>query len=465
MTNLQRPEVTLAIAEKAASLRYDDITSDARAMARQCVLDWLAVARAGSSEPVVQMLFDETIEQASHPCATLVGFLHSGSMQDAALVNGTAGHALDYDDVNLAIEGHPTAPILPGLLALAEVRNASGRELIEAFVSGYETACRIGLLVGPGHYLRGFHATGTVGCFGAAAACGRLLGLDRDKMAMALGIAGTQAAGLKSMFGTMCKPLHCGTAARNGLWAANLAARGFDSRPDVLECEQGFAATQSADFNPQAALEDPQGGFHIRNNLFKFHAACYLTHAAIECAARLRTEHQLDVDDMREIRVRVDPACDGVCNIPEPSTGLEAKFSLRFTTAMGLSGVDTSAVGSYSDADCADQALVRLRDKVAVELVPGLARTYSDVSVVDTAGNVYETTHDAGVPAEDIDWQRRKLERKCHSLLLPLMGADDCEHLIELCRYLHEIDSVRLLTTAARSGSKLVAKAPSWVSQ
>ena len=128
---------------------------------------------------------------------------------------------------------------------------------ITAFVAGYELQCRLGLLLAPGHYnVLGFHATGTLGSFGAAAACAHLLGLDADKFATALGIAGTQAAGLKSMFGTMCKPLHAGKAAYHGLLAARLAQRGFTARADVVECAQGFARTHSPDFNPERALAD-----------------------------------------------------------------------------------------------------------------------------------------------------------------------------------------------------------------
>src|SRR5260370_8077118 len=129
----------------------------------------------------------------------------------------------------MAMPGHPSVAILPGLLALAELRPSSGREVIPAFAAGYETACRIGAALQPGHYNLGFHSTGTVGAFGAAAACARLLGLDSEATAMAFGIAGTQAAGLKSQFGTMCKPLHAGKAAQNGLLAARLAARGFST--------------------------------------------------------------------------------------------------------------------------------------------------------------------------------------------------------------------------------------------
>ena len=160
----------------------------------------------------------------------------------AALINGAAAHALDFDDVNLAMPGHPSVAILPALLALAEERGSSGKDVLTAFVAGYELQCSVGRAIAPGHYdVLGFHATATVGSFGAAAACAHLLRLSLEQFATALGIAGTQAAGLKSMFGTMCKPLHAGKASYHGLVAAKLAMRGFTSRSDVIECQQGFA--------------------------------------------------------------------------------------------------------------------------------------------------------------------------------------------------------------------------------
>src|SRR5207302_2792305 len=221
-------------------------------------------------------------------------------------------------------------------------------EVIAAFVAGYETACRVGSALRPGHYDRGFHATGTVGCLGAAAACARLAGLDGEATALALGVAGTQAAGLKSQFGTMCKPFHAGKAAQNGLLAARLAARGFSSRADLIECVQGFALTHGPDFTPAAALATPEGGFHLLANLFKYHAACYFTHAPIECARRLRREYGLTPEMITRITVRIDASCDRVCNIAAPLDGLQSKFSLRQTVAMALAGVDTASLDAYS---------------------------------------------------------------------------------------------------------------------
>ena len=315
--------LTLALVDRVMEMRFEELPTAIVEVSRQCLLDWIGVTLAGTSEPLVDPLLDEVAEQGGNPQASLIGRGLKVSMQQAALINGAASHALDYDDVHAAHTGHPSVAIIPALLALAEHRGSSGAEFIEAFTAGYETICRIGRLVNPNHYEKGFHATATLGSFGAAAACARLLGLDERRTAYAFGIAGTQASGLKSMFGTMCKPLHAGLAARNGLLAASLAARGFDSRTDVIECAQGFAAAQSDDFNLEAALADPPGGFHMRANLFKYHAACYLTHAAIESAGRIREQDGFSLHSIREVIVRVNPGCDTVCNIPEPETGLE----------------------------------------------------------------------------------------------------------------------------------------------
>src|SRR4051812_30597947 len=285
---MQAMDLTRTLAERASTVSYDALPETVRALARQCVLDYYGVALAGADDPLVAIMLDELSEAGGNPQASLIGRATRLPMLSAALVNGAIGHALDYDDVNLAMPGHPSVAILPGLIALAEMRRSSGREVIAAFVAGYETACRIGMALRPGHYDRGFHATGTVGCFGAAAACAHLLGLDADATAQALGIAGTQAAGLKSQFGTMCKPFHAGKASQSGLLAARLAARGFSSRPDLVECEQGFALAHGPDFDVQAALAEPANGFHIHANLFKYHAACYLTHGPIECARQIR---------------------------------------------------------------------------------------------------------------------------------------------------------------------------------
>src|SRR5690348_9441973 len=446
LPNADDAPLTRELARRAVSLRYDELPLDIRQWARHCVLDWLGVTLAGAREELSDILAAEAAEQGGTPMARLIGHDAVVPTQQAALVNGAASHALDYDDVNMTLAGHPTVAVLPAVLALAEANGANGAALIAAFVAGYETLCRVGALVAPGHYARGYHATATVGGFGAAAACAHLLGLDEAGTATALGIAGTQAAGLKSMFGTMCKPLHAGKAAQNGLLAASLAARGFTSRADVLECEQGFARTQSPDFNAEAALAEPPRGWHVRDTLFKYHAACYLTHAPIECARELRRREALDVGTIREVVVRIDAGAANVCHILAPRSGLEAKFSLRLTSAMALAGIDTAHLDSYSERLAADPSLVALRDKVSVEFERQWPHTLAEMRVTLDDGRSVEARHDSGIPAADLAAQQQRLEAKFMSLAVPIVGRSRAEQIAAGVAALGDLRSLDELT-------------------
>jgi 2-methylcitrate dehydratase PrpD len=395
------------------------------------------------------MLRDELAEAGGTAQASLVAHPLRLPALAAALVNGAAGHALDYDDVNVAMPGHPTVAVLPGLLALAEPLASSGRDVLTAFVAGYETECRIGAAMSPGHYDLGFHSTATIGSFGAAAACARLLGLDVSASATALGIAGTQAAGLKSQFGTMCKPFHAGKAAQNGLLAARLAARGFSSRRDILECVQGFAATHGPDFAPEAALAAPQGGWHILSNLFKYHAACYFTHAPIECARGLRTSRGFAADEIAGACLRIDASTDRVCNIANPTDGLESKFSLRQTVAMALAGVDTASLGAYDEATARDPLLVRLRERVAIEFQSGWPQTLAELEVALGDGRRFTARHDSGIPAADIAEQGRRLADKFDRLVEPVLGAARARELRDAVVGLDRLADISVLARLA----------------
>jgi 2-methylcitrate dehydratase PrpD len=447
----QAKDLTERLASRATTLRYEAIPEPARAVARQCLVDYLGVAIAGAGEPLARMLRDEMAGAGGVGQASVIGHGARLPVLSAALVNGAAAHALDYDDVNVAMPGHPSVAILPGLLALAELQKASGCELITAFVAGYETACRIGAALLPGHYNLGFHATGTVGTFGAAAACARLLGLPAAATAAALGIAGTQAAGLKSQFGTMCKPFHAGKAAQSGLLAARLAARGYTSRTDILECEQGFAATHSPDFAPEAALAAPASRFYILANLFKYHAACYFTHAPIECARALRRAHALVPEAIGRVTLRIDASTDRVCNIPDPIDGLQSKFSLRQTVAMALGGIDTASLGAYDERNAQDPVLVRLRRRLVLDFREGWPQTLAEMEIELADGRRVATRHDAGIPAGDIDEQGRRLAAKFDTLVAPLLGAPRTRELREAVFAVDDISDIGRLTTLAAS--------------
>jgi 2-methylcitrate dehydratase PrpD len=442
-------DLTRALAEQVSEVAYDALPEAVRGLARQCVLDYYGVALAGTDDELVTILLAELDEAGGAAQASVIGHKERLPALSAALVNGAAGHALDYDDVNLAMPGHPSVAILPGLLALAEQRQSSGREVVTAFVAGYETACRVGSALRPGHYDLGFHATGTVGCLGAAAACARLLGLDAEATARAIGIAGTQAAGLKSQFGTMCKPFHAGKASQNGLLAARLAARGFSSRPDLVECEQGFAPTHGADFHPEAALADPPNGFHIFANLFKYHAACYLTHGPIECARKLREQHGVKADEVARMTLALDRSCDRVCNIPAPTDGLEAKFSLRQTVAMAISGVDTASLGEYSAATATDPGLARLREKLALDFRDNWPQAAAELEVSVSHRPVLRASHDAGIPSADIAAQGERLTAKFDALAGTALGAARARELRETILGLDTLADIGALTRLA----------------
>jgi 2-methylcitrate dehydratase PrpD len=436
--------LTRALAEQARALSLSDIPETVRSWARQCVLDYIGCGIAGASDELVAILLAEMQEQGGKEVASVLGHAGRLPVASASIVNGASSHALDFDDVNLAMPGHPSVAILPALLALAEERGSSGGDVLTAFVAGYELQCRVGRTIAPGHYdVLGFHATATVGSFGAAAACAHLLGLDADRFATALGIAGTQAAGLKSMFGTMCKPLHAGKAAYHGLMAAKLALRGFTSRTDVIECGQGFARTHSPDFNPERAFDAPPGGWWITNNLFKYHASCYMTHAAIEAARKLREQHGFAPDQVEHIDVRLEESCDRICNIAAPTTGLEAKFSLRLTTAMGLAGVDTSRLSTYSEAVAADPVLIGLRDKVSFDFRTGISNTFTEIQLSLRDGSKFTAHHDSGVPAADVAHQGARLEAKFAALVDPVLGTDTTARLIADIGRLDSLPDVR----------------------
>lgn len=443
--------VTAELAKRATALAWRDFPEDLIERTKQCLLDWFAVTVAGAQDELTDILVREAIDDGAKGPASLVGRSETTLPSTAALINGAASHALDYDDVNFSMHGHPTVTVVPALLALGEQRKAPGRLFVESFVAGYETAGRIGQLVEPSHYARGFHATATVGSFSATAAAGRMLGLDDKQLAVAFGIAATQAAGLKSNFGTMCKPLHAGTASEHGLRAARLAAGGFTARADSLECDQGFASSYSDHLNTDDALGEPPQGWHLRNNLFKYHAACYMTHAPIECAKEIRLKSNFPPERVKKILLRLDAAADKVCNIPNPTTGLEAKFSLRQTVAMALTGVNTASLESYNAAITQDPRIKALRDKVAIDFRTEWPHALAEIAIQLDDGTMLEARHDSGIPWADVAKQRTALETKFDGLVTPVLGAARAKRLHDL---IDRIDTLSDVGELARASAK-----------
>ncbi|HET9690780.1 MAG TPA: MmgE/PrpD family protein [Acidimicrobiales bacterium] len=433
------------LATEWSAVTADDVPGDAAAVVGQCLLDWLGCAVAGSAEPLARIMVGALAVGDGGGPSTIVGTTLVASARTAALVNGAAGHALDFDDTHTALSGHPTVPVLPAVLALAEELDSSMLALRTAFAVGVEVECRLGALLAPGHYRAGWHATGTLGTIGAAAACAHLLGLDPERTTHALALAATQAAGLKASFGTMAKPLHAGKAAADGLLAARLAAGGFTGNPAIIEAAQGLGDAAGGGTVPAIErLDRFEGRWLIRDTLFKYHAACYLTHASINAALGVRPD--LEVGHIEAVEVHVARDSLQVCNIERPTTGLEGKFSLRATTAMALLGDDTTDMASYSDQRMGDRDLVELRERVTV--VPDADRvgTRSRVVVITDDGRRLEAEDDTGRPAADLDLQQQRLAAKFAALASPVLGADAATAVREAALAAEASASVRSLT-------------------
>lgn len=416
--------VTRELVKLSRGFSFGELPAEARSVAKQCLLDWMGVTLAGSREPLAGILRQELARTSADGDATLLGERpQRAPALVAALVNGAASHALDFDDTHMVMSGHPSVPVVPAALALAEARSKTGRDLLTAIVAGVELECTLGALMNPGHYAAGFHATGTLGTLGAAAACCRLLELDEEGWLVALGLAGTQAAGLKSSFGTMAKPLHAGKAAHDGLLSAILAAGGFTANPAIVECKQGLADALAGGPLDASSLAGSNDRFYIRDTLFKFHAACYLTHSAIEGARAIREGAGIDPTAVDTVRVEVPPSSLAVCAIEQPRTGLEGKFSLRATIALALLGDDTGDLATYADERMTDADLVSLRDRVQVIAKQGVPPTATPVSVRVRGGERHDACVDVGAPAPDLDEQGRRLEAKFQTLATPVVGA------------------------------------------
>jgi 2-methylcitrate dehydratase PrpD len=335
-------EVTIidGIAERIGAIRYEGLPAEAVRWAKAAILDTVGVTLAGAGEPCARIAAGVLgLGKSSGECL-IFGSDNRAAPLDAALVNGTAAHALDFDDVSNSLGGHPSAPILPALFALGEVLDCTGKDFIAAYVAGFETETRIARGVHFHHYEKGWHPTATLGVFGAAAASCHLLGLDRAKTAQALAIAASLASGIKANFGTMTKPLHVGHTARNGLFAALLARNGFSANPAALEHKQGFLMVfnGAGTFDPEIILRDWGQPYDIvRPGLgVKQHPCCGSTHPAIDALLLLRATHDIAPERVAHINSWTHPRRLAHTDRPDPQSGLDAKFSVQYCLARAL---------------------------------------------------------------------------------------------------------------------------------
>ncbi len=423
--------VTRTLARYLVESRYADIPAAVRHEAARALLNWAGCAIGSSRHATVECALAALSEFSGPPQAGILGRSERLDVLHAALINGISSHVLDFDDTH-ARAVHPSAPVLPALLAFAEWRQTSGADLVHAFVLGVEAECRIGLAVFPEHYDRGWHITGTAGVFGAAAAAGKLLGLNEQQMSWALGIAATQSAGLREMFGSMCKSLHPGRAAHNGLTAALLAARNFTSSEQAIEAPRGFAHVLSTRFDPAVITAGLGERFELSSNMYKPYACGLVVHAAIDGCIQLRQEHGLKADDIERIDLKVCPIVLELTAKTKPQTGLEGKFSVYHAAAAAIV-FGAAGEPQFSNAGVRDLRVIALRDRVTATPDDRLRKTEAHVALRLKNGRMLSrhVEHALGTlarPMSDAD-----LETKFRGLTANVLGDEQSDELIRLC--------------------------------
>jgi 2-methylcitrate dehydratase PrpD len=332
--------IALDFAKRIRAFRFEDLPAEAVHWAKVGILDFLGVTLAGSREPAPRLVLEALGTPAAGESAVLGMGKRVGAL-DAALINGTASHALDFDDCNNTFGGHPSVPILPALFALADATGADGRRFILAYVIGFEVEAKIAMGVHLHHYTKGWHPTATLGVFGAAAACSKLMGLDEERTATALAIAASLAAGIKSNFGTMVKPLHVGHCTRSGLFAAQLARAGFTANPAaVFEHKQGFLNV----FNGEGTYDVARMFAHWADPLdivkpgiaIKQYPCCGSTHPALDVMLALARKHDLKPERIERVDAWTHARRLEHTNRADPKSELDAKFSLQYCLARAV---------------------------------------------------------------------------------------------------------------------------------
>ena len=441
-------EVTRLLAQYLVSARPDDVPADVRREAVRSFLNWLGCSVGGSAHPTLDIALTALRPFVGAPQASVLGRADRMDIFHAALLNGISSHVFDFDDTHLKTIIHPAGPVASAILALAEHRPVSGRDFLHAFILGVETECRIGNAVYPAHYDIGWHITGTAGVFGAAAAAGRLLGLNEQQMIWALGIAGTQSSGFREMFGTMCKSFHPGRAAQNGLLSAVLAQRDFTSSSRVIEAPRGFAHVMSTERNFDEITRGLGASFEIALNTYKPFACGIVIHPIIDGCVQLRNEFGLKATEIESIELEVDPLVLELTGKKTPQVGLEGKFSVYHSAAVAIIK-GRAGEEEYSDASVRDPQVVALRDRVRATASQTVAEDECHVTITLKDGRVLRKHVEHAIGSLARPMSDSDLDAKFSGLAEPVLGAKATRRLRDLCWDMESLEEASAIARAA----------------
>ncbi|MFQ5873096.1 MAG: MmgE/PrpD family protein [Dehalococcoidia bacterium] len=445
--------ITETVAGFVAETRLDIVPEEGIRQAKRAILDTLGVSLAGSEDESVRTLTEVALERGGKPTAGVIGTGIRTDCLTAALINGTMAHALDYDDVNDSMMGHPSAPLMPAVMALGEEVGASGSRVLEAFLAGFEVECKLGLAVGRSHYVKGWHATSTLGTMGAAAAAAKLLELDAYRTQMALGIAASMAGGIRQNFGTMTKPLHVGQASRNGVLAAILAQKGFTASPHVLDAPLDFCQLFSTDDFDVGKLDGTLGSpWEIISSgiTVKKYPCCNNVHRTLDATLEIVDRHRPSPGEVAGVKVITPPGEDLALIYSRATTGLEGKFCMQYCVAAALldGKVDPA---TFDDEQVARRGVQSLSSKVSLVADPEQAQVVVEsrghvevrVSMKDGQEYVERVSTARGSAENPLSWS--ELVDKYTSCARALLSSEQVERSIKLIESLEELPNVKEL--------------------
>ena len=443
------PPITALLANFVASHPSHGWSDAVDHEAHRTFLNWLGCAIGAAHHDAGNAAVRMAQVLQSAPQATVLGRSEKLDMASAALVNGITSHTFDFDDTHLRTIIHPAGPVASGLLALAEHNGGSGRAVIDALVLGIDVSCRIGNMMYPEHYDRGWHITGSTGSIGGAAGCARLLGLSTAQTQMALGIAASQPVGMREQFGSMTKPFHPGGAARAGLTSALLAKEGFTASVRALEAPRGYVQTVSTKHAWHEVTDELGKRFEISANTYKPFACGIVIHPSIDGCVTLRNQHNLQPQDIAKVQLKVHALVLELTGKKTPQLGLEGKFSVFHSCAVGLI-YGQAGEDEYSDATVRNPQVIALRDKVDAVVDNSIHEASVDLTITMHDGRVHHLFVEHALGSMQKPLTDQMLEAKFHSLVDPVLGTAKARALIAACWGLGAASDVRALVALAR---------------
>ena len=439
---------TQILASYLVSSRWEDIPDDVRHEAKRAILNFVGCAIGGSPHPAVTTAIRALGPFSGERTASVLGRADRLDPLHASLMNGISSHVEDYDDTTPKNYSHTSSPVASALFAFASANRVRGRDFVEAFILGFEAASRVGNAVYPAHYDVGWHMTGTIGVFGAAAAIGRVIGLSAQEMVWALGLAATQSAGLREMFGSMGKAFHPGRSAQNGYAAALLAKEGFTAGERGIEGPRGFANVMAASRDLSKITSRLGVDFDLRENTYKPFPCGIVNHPTIDGCIQIHDEERPDPASIAAVRLRVAPLVIDLCNQQNITRGLQGKFSVYHGAAVGLVR-GKAGLREYTDEAVNDPQVKRVREATTAVGDPAVTEDQSAVEVELADGRrltrfVEQSLGNIHRPLTD-----RQLEEKFRDQAVLVLPAQDVESLIQSCWRIAQLDDVRDLVTLA----------------